>query len=207
MEWGGGKSARSCRLQIHGLSVDARRRSSPDMVARIASPAARNIAAYRDFLLHVPGRLLSHRRLPSERLRCGRLYGIRCLPHAVPATCRRSDRPLPGGQTGTWQAPHRQSRLARWSLSVLPRARQEDHHCGRRRNRRRRGLCPADHRTRLRSCMVGCAVLHAANILRLLRLFRYGDRAGPAVWASASRKTSISRIARPASPSSGGAGT
>ena len=106
----------------------------------------------------------------------------------VPAADRRTDRALCRGRGRAERAAHRQGRHLCRGAALRRRAGQEDA------DRRSDGADRRPHlrhprrRTRAGDCLAWHTGLHAADLFRLLGLFRHGDRAGAAVRLPVSRE-------------------
>ena len=172
----------------------------------------RRRAAARHLLLHLPedrlpGRFLSRPRPRSE------LPALRPVRELLPAADRRADRPSRRDHAAAAARPPAADRTAGQVAAGLDPVRRRPVQEGGARRRRGAAGRPRLRRRRRTAWRPACrrpgrrAGLHAAALLRLLGLFRHGHRPGRCCSASGCRSTSIRPTRRPASSTSGGAGT
>ena len=162
-------------LQVRELRGRQRQRAR----ARARDHAARgrvDSAAARHFLLHVPRDLVRGRRVQAQRARRAQPAALRALHPAVSAADRRADHPLARHRRAAARTrpAHRRLRLRRAPLRAGPRQEGADRQHARPHGRPdlRAASGGADHTARV----ARPRLLHAADLLRLLRLFGHGDR-------------------------------
>ena len=133
-------------------------------------------AAARHQFLHVPVDELHHRRLPTPCRAGPQSRRLRLLRRTLPATGRRTHRPLPGNRGSTRRAwpQRRQVRPGRFVLRV--RDGEEDPH--RQSVRKDRGRLLRSRFADGGRCLVRDRRLLVPDLLRLQRLQRHGHRLG-----------------------------
>ena len=182
------------------------------LLAALGAPAARRAAraaADRHLVLHVSRDLVRRRRLPARRDRRRR---ARCTRRSTCCSFRSSS-PDRSSATATSPISSRGGVVSLDDFAVRrPPLRHRPRQEGADRQRRRR-----PGRSDLRACrsreldagprLARHRLLHAADLLRLLRLLRHGDRPRPDVRLPLSRELPLALHRRHASRSSGAAGT
>ncbi len=192
-------------LQVHGFLP--RQPSAPVPGCGHRGAASGNHPAGGCLVLHLPVHFLPHRRVPRNADRATGISGLHAVRGLLPAVARRPHRarravPAADGE----RAPVARGRPAPGDGALHPRLRQEGpvrRHAGRVGGpgvRASGGLYPAH-------LLARGAGLHGADLLRLLRVHRHGDRRGAHARHHATRRTSATPMPPSRSRSSGSAGT
>ena len=176
------------------------------LVGRQDHPAARHL------LLHLSADRLSRRQLPRQDARDRDFVDyalfVTFFPHLIAGPIVHHNEIMPQFASPAWcgcAAPN--LTIGPGDLLRRPVQEDRDRRPARRRSRRR---CSTPRDGTLLAAARGLgrrARLHAAALLRFLRLFRHGDRPGADVRHRLPRRISIRPTRRPASSISGGAGT